>query len=308
MESKLPLIRRKPTLSDGNCWYDAIVDQMDLLGIPGNGVDHTRLRAEVCKAIPSFPQASDWIKDLFENSERNFKKFLSKHSRPGIWTDDKGIMCQATSLYLGRNIHVVGTINAGHPENFTKVGCPGADAFPPLYVGYYQDKHYQSLQLVGKKQQQDNLQSHNKISSKNRTLPGSVQQTIGQQLCGEAAEPLYSKKRKHDFADINIDDEGNIALSDDEENDKDFDVNDCVEEEFSPPPKKFKIKDIISLNTIKEKTNANGKFNCEVENCLQEFSRQRDAKRHMNTVKHPTRQMLKAEKDLLKKKSISLIN
>ena len=68
-ESKLPLIRRKPTLSDGNCWYDAIADQMDLLGIPGNAVDHLKLRAEVCKAMPSFPQASDWIKNLFETYE-----------------------------------------------------------------------------------------------------------------------------------------------------------------------------------------------------------------------------------------------
>ena len=134
---------------------------------------------------------------------------------------------------------------------------PGADDFPPLYVGYYQDKHYQSLQLVGNKQQQENLQSHSNIS-KNRTLPGSVQQTIGQQLCGKAAEPLYSKKRKHDFANLNIDDEGNIALSDDEDNDKDFDINDCIEEEFSPPPKKSKIKDLISLNMLKEKPNENG--------------------------------------------------
>ena len=44
--------------------------------------------------------------------------------------------------------------------------------------------------------------------------------------------------------------------------------------------------------------NWRGKFNCEIENCLQEFSRQKDVKRHVNTVKHPTRQMLKAAKDL----------
>ena len=55
---------------------------------------------------------------------------------------------QATALYLGRNIMVVGTINSGPGDRgyTTLEGGPGADAHPPLYVGYYQDQHYQSLQ------------------------------------------------------------------------------------------------------------------------------------------------------------------
>ena len=55
---------------------------------------------------------------------------------------------QATALHLGRNIMVVGTINSGPGDRgyTTLEGGPGADAHPPLYVGYYQDQHYQSLQ------------------------------------------------------------------------------------------------------------------------------------------------------------------
>ena len=55
---------------------------------------------------------------------------------------------QATALHLGRNIMVVGTINSGPGDRgyTTLEGGPGADAYPPLYVGYYQDQHYQSLQ------------------------------------------------------------------------------------------------------------------------------------------------------------------
>ena len=55
---------------------------------------------------------------------------------------------QATALHLGRNIMVVGTINSGPGDRgyTTLEGGPGADAQPPLYVGYYQDQHYQSLQ------------------------------------------------------------------------------------------------------------------------------------------------------------------
>ena len=50
---------------------------------------------------------------------------------------------------LGRNINIVGTANTGHSQSFTKIQAGDeADKHPPFYIGYYQDKHYQSLQLV----------------------------------------------------------------------------------------------------------------------------------------------------------------
>jgi len=57
-----------------------------------------------------------------------------------------GIMVQATALFLGRNIHIIGTANAGGSQAFTKIeGGPGAEQFPPLYIGFYQGRHYVSL-------------------------------------------------------------------------------------------------------------------------------------------------------------------
>ena len=44
----------------------------------------------------------------------------------------------------------MGTANYGQPQVFTKLEADSeADKFPPLYIGYYQDNHYQSLQWVG---------------------------------------------------------------------------------------------------------------------------------------------------------------
>merc|ERR1719411_196185 len=59
-----------------------------------------------------------------------------------------GVMCQATALFLEREIHIVGTANIrqGGP-GYTKLeSVPGAASLPPLTVGYLQDRHYQSLQ------------------------------------------------------------------------------------------------------------------------------------------------------------------
>merc|ERR1712059_221885 len=55
-------------------------------------------------------------------------------------------MCQATAFYLGHNIHIVGTANTGQGLGYTKLeSVEGADQFQPLYIGYYQGQHYQSL-------------------------------------------------------------------------------------------------------------------------------------------------------------------
>ena len=80
---KLPLVRRQPTISDGNCWYDAIVDQMQLHGI-GCVSDHITLRKEVILSLPGFEQASDWIENIFDNKIDDWERFLAEHSKPGI--------------------------------------------------------------------------------------------------------------------------------------------------------------------------------------------------------------------------------
>jgi len=145
-EHSLNLIPREATRNDGNCWYDAIADQIVLHEVPGKPTNHIDLRTAVCNALPKLPQAKDWVQNIF-GGEESFSDFIEEHKKPGVWTDGLGIMCQATSLYVGRNIHIVGTANIGQGFAFTKLeSVEEANSFPPFTVGYYQDKHYQSLQ------------------------------------------------------------------------------------------------------------------------------------------------------------------
>ena len=145
-EHNLNLIPREATRNDGNCWYDAIADQIVLHEVPDKPTNHVDLRRAVCEAIPKLPQAKEWVQNLFGNEE-TFTEFLEEHRISGIWTDSLGIMCQATALYVGRNIHIVGTANIGQGSAFTKLeSVEEAENYPPFSVGYYQDRHYQSLQ------------------------------------------------------------------------------------------------------------------------------------------------------------------
>jgi len=145
-EHGLNLIPREATRNDGNCWYDAIADQILLHEVHDKPNNHLDLRLAVCDALPQLPQAKDWVQNLF-GDEKTFDEFIEEHRQPGVWTDGLGIMCQATALYVGRIIHIVGTANIGQGFAFTKLeSTEEADSFPPFTVGYYQDRHYQSLQ------------------------------------------------------------------------------------------------------------------------------------------------------------------
>ena len=148
----LNLILRPPTLSDGNCWYNAMADQVRMHDLKRPETP-SGLRKAVCEAIPFMPEAKEWSRSLFPDTA-SFISFLTKHSTPGTWTDSMGIMCQATALYLGREVIIVGTKNVGQGKTgYTKLdSVPGSGDLPKLYVAHYHNKHFQSLiEVVGER-------------------------------------------------------------------------------------------------------------------------------------------------------------
>ena len=104
-------------------------------------------RKAVCDAMPYLPQAKDWIKEHFENKKKLFTAFVKKNRKDGLWAD--AVMCQATALVVGRVVHLYGTVNIGHREDYTVIeSISGAEKFPPFTILYYQEIHYQSLQQL----------------------------------------------------------------------------------------------------------------------------------------------------------------
>ena len=93
----LGLVFREPTIADGNCWYDAVADQIILLDLPNLPRDHVSVRAMVEREIHKLPQVKQWVENLFEGNNQLFNSFVERHSLNQVWTDDYGIFCQVTN-------------------------------------------------------------------------------------------------------------------------------------------------------------------------------------------------------------------
>ena len=144
----LDLTPRAETSSDGNCWYDAIADQIVLHNVPDLPTNHKDLRKAVVDSIPNLPQFKEW-EEILKGQDDNMESFMKRHAQLGTWTDDNGFMVQATVLYIGRPVHIVGTSNIGGENNmgYTVMETRhGSNTMKPFTVGYIDGNHYQSLQ------------------------------------------------------------------------------------------------------------------------------------------------------------------
>ena len=122
-----------------------MADQVTLQNLPDLPRDHRILRELVIQRMPSLPQFEEWKARVEETGEA-IEDFLDRHKRPGEWTDNQGIICQATALAVGREIRLVGTANIGQMPGYTTIeSLPGSERLKPLSVGYYQNIHFTSL-------------------------------------------------------------------------------------------------------------------------------------------------------------------
>ena len=102
-----------------------------------------------------------WIEFIFENDFSKYLRFVEYHMKENTWTDSDGLICQATALLVGRQINLIGTANIGSKEHFTKLeSVQEANTLPPMNIAYYQNKYFQSLQMI----------DINDVLDKNKTL------------------------------------------------------------------------------------------------------------------------------------------
>ena len=97
----LSLKKRRPSLTDGNCWWDSLDDLLEINPISGVPSGHLSLRSYICDRVMALPLTTSWIRDYFGNSRTAFQDFLDIMKRPESYTDDYGLITLATSLVLG---------------------------------------------------------------------------------------------------------------------------------------------------------------------------------------------------------------
>ena len=138
--SDFPYRCSSPTLGDGNCWWRAIAD---LLGMEDKDA-HKILRRQVCENVKRCPK--EWLETHtslhFNDKPRGIKDFVYRQKKLGQYTDNKGIITQATAYVTQRNIHVF-SVTGGKVPTVLEAGGK-ADSYEPLVV-FFHGKHFQAL-------------------------------------------------------------------------------------------------------------------------------------------------------------------
>ena len=138
--SEIPYRCSSPTRGDGNCWWRAIADTLKMEEEDA----HKILRTKVCENVKRCPE--DWknnIIDLeFKGKPRGLKDLVYRQKKDGQFTDDKGIITQATAYYTGRNIKIFSETGGGVPTMLE--GGGEANSCEPLVV-FFHNEHFQAL-------------------------------------------------------------------------------------------------------------------------------------------------------------------
>ena len=145
---KIPYKCSAPTPADGNCWWRAMAV---LLGMEGEDA-HITLRTQVCANVKNCPRK--WIDNVvdinFKEKRKGLTDLVYRQKEVGRYTDDKGVVTQATAFYTKRDIHVFSETGGSVP---TVLECGhGVDNHEPLAV-FFNAEHYQALVPI--KEQED---------------------------------------------------------------------------------------------------------------------------------------------------------
>ncbi|XP_072029369.1 uncharacterized protein [Amphiura filiformis] len=142
---KLNLAFHGKTPADGNCFFNAISDQLNLLGLPHQSPWEIRQSVvEFLRRNPSI-QAQDGTID-FQAIHPDWERYCTSIARDGEWADH--IVITATAHLLQREIVIVTSSPQGvdSAEPFIRISCnQDPSSIEPLLLGHVWECHYQSL-------------------------------------------------------------------------------------------------------------------------------------------------------------------
>jgi len=148
LETDLGLEAGPITKGDGNCWFRALSEQVNIHNLPDMPRNHRSLRLEVCDHVKNLPEKvlEDIIQVSFDGKRKKLTDLICRQRFADQWIDDHGIMNLTTAAYLSRDIMIYSypTTPSGK-YGITKIPSSDDESLPPLTV-FYSEKHYQTLQ------------------------------------------------------------------------------------------------------------------------------------------------------------------
>ena len=91
---------------------------------------------------------------VYRGKLTKYNKFVKEQRVAGTWTDEAGIIVHATADYLAVTYHIAGDDNCSKNSDNPVLVVQGEkdgrnkDDNTIFHVGYYQDKHFQSLEQI----------------------------------------------------------------------------------------------------------------------------------------------------------------
>ena len=116
--------------------------------------DHNLLRKMVVDTLGSHNNRMDWAQAVFRGKLAKYNNFVKEQKVPGTWTDEAGIIVAATADYLGVTYHIAGDNNCNKNSDNPILVVEGnkkeqdIESNVVFHIGYYQDKHFQSLKVI----------------------------------------------------------------------------------------------------------------------------------------------------------------
>ena len=94
------------TPADGNCFYHALADQVQLLNLKRCSTNAWGMREELLKYLVSCPEKEGFIQSLFSSNDE-WHSFIQQHAKDRQPTDDSGIFPTIAASALRRPIHII---------------------------------------------------------------------------------------------------------------------------------------------------------------------------------------------------------
>ena len=122
--------------SDGDCFYEVIVDQLELLGMKNFVTKHYELRMAIVSAIDNSAYKPAY-KSLVEQDGGDWTSFLEAHSQKHQTPDVHGIIYTETARLLERDILFVVGSNRRSAKVVRYRGGEFAQHKPPVWIAIY---------------------------------------------------------------------------------------------------------------------------------------------------------------------------
>ena len=174
-KSKVPFFCKTITPADGNCFFHAIVDQVqrtDMVGTLSHDAmhfcqSHTDLRHGIVQFIRSnhaFQTTENFqlLKSVVmgQSSFSSFNHYLENMDRNGTWADT--LVIYAMSIFLGKDISLLDDSRPASSPWETFLGRINSHGTPPaLTIAYFHNRHFQSIHPLQNVQNSDSQSQSN---------------------------------------------------------------------------------------------------------------------------------------------------